>query len=390
MNPLRVGLVVNPVAGIGGSVGLKGSDGEDVQAWARSLGGIPAAPRRATEALEVLRREGVPFTLVTGGGPMGEDVAVASGRAPVEVAVPRRPHTDSTSVKDTTQLVARLASDGVDVLLFAGGDGTARDVAAALASSSRKIPFPAIGIPGGVKMHSGVFARSPRAAGWMAAEVLARLHDGLPVPLDLAEIVDLDEADRRAGIMTPRMFGTMPVPRSKTLMQGRKVGAGSSGRSPRAAGFAAEVAALMEERGGMWVMGPGTTVASVASTLGVDNTLLGFDVVIAGSTEALDVNAEQLNRMAQRQTTHVVLSPVGGHGMLLGRGNQQLDQRFLESLAARQLVIVATEDKLARLEASSLFLDAPTHELNQKLSGYHRVITGRGRFAIIRVVAPRG
>ncbi|MGH3240488.1 MAG: ATP-NAD kinase, partial [Spirillospora sp.] len=70
---MRFGLVVNPVAGLGGRVGLKGSDGADVQAKARALGAEPMAGERAGLALDELRSRlgGGVFTVWTAAGSMG-------------------------------------------------------------------------------------------------------------------------------------------------------------------------------------------------------------------------------------------------------------------------------------------------------------------------------
>ncbi len=183
----RLGLIVNPIAGIGGRAGLKGSDGADVVARARALGGVAEAPQRAASALEQLGASAGQVEIVTFGGPMGEDVTRAQGLTPILVG---RPRSEATTADDTRAAAVALAEAGVDLLLFAGGDGTARDIYAAIGAR-----LPVLGIPAGVKIHSAAFATTPRAAGQLAALYL----DGRVTGLRDAEVMDIDEDAFRDG-----------------------------------------------------------------------------------------------------------------------------------------------------------------------------------------------
>jgi predicted polyphosphate/ATP-dependent NAD kinase len=150
---MRLGLIVNPIAGIGGRVGLKGSDGAEIQQMALRLGAVPQAQVRAAAALEVLTPWQDALELVTPPGLMGEDLARSCGFAPQVIGLlPPGP----TSAADTRRFAQAMSNQPVDLLLFAGGDGTARDICAVVGES-----HPVLGIPAGVKIHSAVFATRP-------------------------------------------------------------------------------------------------------------------------------------------------------------------------------------------------------------------------------------
>ena len=151
----RLGVIVNPVAGIGGPVALKGSDGSDTLERARRLGAKPGSPGRAVQMLRGLASYGE-VEVFTYPGEMGRDEAVAAG---VEHSVIGRIETEFTSAIDTIRAARDLDEAGVELLAFVGGDGTARDVLEAVGAD-----LPTIGVPAGVKMHSSVFAVNPRRA----------------------------------------------------------------------------------------------------------------------------------------------------------------------------------------------------------------------------------
>ncbi|MEU1388303.1 MULTISPECIES: NAD(+)/NADH kinase [unclassified Nonomuraea] len=377
-----IGLVVNPVAGLGGSVGLKGSDGADVQRAALAKGAEPKAGRRAAQAVATLlaRRPGA--RLVTVAGAMGEDSARAAA-VPYEL-VPSGVQ-DATTAADTRAAVAALAE--VDLLLFAGGDGTARDVLDAVRELGGQAP-PVLGIPAGVKVYSGCFALSPATAGFVAADFLAR-----PESVE-AEVVDLDEERYRRGLVSPRLYGSLRVPAGRAALSGRK--AGSSDAAPATVeGIAREVAARLRP-GARYVLGPGATTAAVGRELGLATTLLGVDVVEAragGGADlvAADVTEGELFELVRGREAVIVLSVIGGQGFVLGRGNQQVSPRVLDEVlgdgSGDRLVVLATQQKLAGLGGRPLLADSGDQELDRKLAGHVRVITGYRESTIYRICA---
>lgn len=362
-----VGLIVNPVAGLGGAVALKGSDGADVQARALALGAVPRAAARAAAALGALHSRRPGLRVRTVAGAMGEDSAVAAG-VPYEIAHHPRARTKSTSgtgAADTRAAVAALG--GVDLLLFAGGDGTARDV---LDGGPRS---PVLGVPAGVKVYSGCFGLSPFAAGATAAG-----FDGATVE---AEVVDLDEEAYRSGRVGVRLYGILRVPAARARLSGRKTG--SSAAPPGSAeSIAREVAASMLP-GTAYALGPGATTLAVGRELGLELTPLGVDVVRDGAVLASDVTEQTLLTLAMSQVTHGVLSVIGGQGFVIGRGNQQFSPRVLARLAG--ITVLATRQKLAALGGRPLLVDSGDLAADAAFGGHTRVVTGHRESVMYRI-----
>ncbi|MFB4287373.1 ATP-NAD kinase family protein [Nonomuraea sp. ATR24] len=369
-----IGLVVNPVAGLGGAAGLKGSDGAAAQRAALARGAVPRAAERAARAVRALlaRRPGA--RLVTVPGPMGEHAVRAAGGACALVRPGGADALAVTTAEDTRRAVAALA--GVDLLLFAGGDGTARDVLDALRELGDQAP-PVLGVPAGVKVYSGCFAVSPATAGLVAAGFR-------PGPTAEAEVVDLDEEGYRRGLVGPRLYGTVRVPRARTAFSGRKTG--SSGTPPATVGAIAREVVSRMRPGVRYVLGPGATTRAVGDELGLATTLLGVDVVGDGRLIAADVPEAELFGLVSRGKTVVVLSVIGGQGFVLGRGNQQISPRVLRASGAT-LLVLATQPKLAALNGRPLLADSGDEDLDRTLSGHVRVITGHRESTIYRLSA---
>lgn len=367
---LRCGLIVNPVAGVGGEAGLKGSDGVEVQRLAFARGARSRAASRAVRALTHARSLLGDVVWLTGAGALGEEAATTAGFAPTVVYTPPAAR---TSAKDTRALAGRLVEAGVDIILFVGGDGTARDVCAAVGTDQL-----VLGVPSGVKMHSGVFAITPEDA----AAVLQLVAAGRAVTTE-AEVVDLDEDARRAGRLESTLYGVMRVPSSDRNVQRGKRRTELRG-APAVAGIAAEVADRLDPEGAC-LFGPGTTIRNVGEALGWELSLLGVDVVQDGRVTGRDLDSDRLNELVSGRRLQIVVSPIGGQGIVLGRGNQQLDRRILERLHPDDLIVVATVEKLGSLVGSPLHLDAPTVDLNRKFAGFTRVVVGYRQEAVVRI-----
>jgi predicted polyphosphate/ATP-dependent NAD kinase len=376
--PRRIGLLVNPIAGMGGRVALKGTDGKDAVRLARERGAVPVAPERARRALERLARSGPPIAVVAAPGSMGEDLARAAG-LPVEVTGRAGPGRE-TRPADTRNAAAEMRERGVDLLVLAGGDGTARDVFDTIGAA-----LPLVGVPTGVKMHSGVFAATADAAGAAAA---AYLHDPRPAALTEAEIADVDEDAARADRVATRLHGSVLVPRQPALMVASKAPSGPSADGALDA-LCAQLARTLPP-GRITLLGPGTTTARVLRHLGLAPTLLGVDAVQDGRLIATDLDEERALALVERADAEgggatLVSGVVGGQGSLFGRGNQQLGPRVLRALGRDRIQVVAAADKLLHLNPSRLRVDTGDDALDAELSGYVRVHVAPGRTIVMKV-----
>jgi predicted polyphosphate/ATP-dependent NAD kinase len=388
----RIGLIVNPLAGIGGRVGLKGSDGAETVARAFALGAVPMAGARAAETLRALagaaagtangtaadarRGHSAAIELATYPGEMGADVAREAGFDPVVLG---SIEAGATTGADTRRAAEALHAWGAELLVFAGGDGTARDVFAAVGGS-----VPVVGIPAGVKIHSGVFAVNPRRAAELVAEFLAGRAG-----LEDREVMDIDEELFRAGTVAARLFGYMRMPYARALVQGAKAGNPGGPSTLRDVAFGV-LDEIDRDPGAYWILGPGTTVKAVADELGIEKTLLGVDLLHRGRLVAADVNESQLLAFLARKPESVrarlVVTVIGGQGYLFGRGNQQLSPAVIRAIGKAGLVVAATLDKLHAL-GGPLLVDTGDAECDAYLSGHIKVITGEADRVIWRVTA---
>ena len=370
----KLGLIVNPVAGMGGRVGLKGTDGGDVVKEAKLLGATPEAPQRAKDALRVISRIREKIQLFTYPKEMGEEEATQCGFRPSVIGSIK---SGETSSEDTRRAAAEMKNLGVDLLLFAGGDGTARDIYNAM---GRDRGLTLLGIPAGVKMYSGVFALNPRSAGDAAVSFLETSTRNVVE----AEIMDIDEASFRKGIVVARLYGYLRIPEGRRYMQSVKSG-GIQTQKQVIQGMAADLAKNAQEDC-LYIYGPGTTTRDIVAEFGLEKTLLGVDVVLGGRIIAKDVNERELTILADgKRKAKIVVTVIGQQGYIFGRGNQQVSPEIIKRVGRENIIVVASKEKLASLEGRPLLVDTGKEEVDKMLAGYLRVITGFEDYVVYKV-----
>lgn len=352
----RIGFVLNPIAGMGGRVGLKGTDGKVEEA--RERGAEPRAPERAIAALEALRERRSDVELLTAGDPMGGAEAREAGFSPEVLHEPPR----ETTAEDTRKAVGRFLDYGVDLILFVGGDGTATDVAETVTDAGSETPV--LGVPAGVKVYSSVFGVTPGDAGRIAASFDAT---------ESREVSDIDEDAYRDGEVRTSLRAVVNVPVAEELQSSKQLGGGSVEGLVK--GVAAEV-----DPGTTYVFAPGSTVGAIEDELGIDASPLGVDVWRDGELLVRDGSeSEVLAALGERNV--IVVSPIGGQGFVFGRGNQQLSPEVIRKC---EVDIVASRSKLD--ETGVLRVDTGDPGLDEELRGWTRVRVGRVEHRMLQVV----
>ena len=367
---VRLGLLVNPDAGLGGRLGLKGSDGQ--AEYARSQGAEDRAGPRVTDCLAYfskLHRDCSNIEWVTSKGRMGTDW-MSDDLGAVEMI---HESIGNTSATDSSGLIANLLDSGIDLLLYGGGDGTTRDIVAALESHGRS-DLPIIGVPCGVKMHSGCFASSPKAA----AEVLSAWLNG-DLLIASTEVLDLDEELYREGKWVVRLYAEAMTPASPRWMQGTKQRVEASGEEEIVEGLADHIKELLMTEDRLIIWGSGGTLRTIGKIVGLKPTLLGIDASVGEKQVGVDLNEEQLLELLDTHNGPItlLLSPMGGQGFLIGRGNLQLSPAVLRHVGVNDVLGICTPAKLLtvrrlRIETGDTTLDAEFAEKKylKVLQGY--------------------
>ena len=370
----KLGLIVNPVAGMGGRVGLKGSDGPEIMIRAKALGAVPDSPRRAVTALRTLSHIRENIELITYPCEMGEEEAKASGFTPTVLG---SIESGRTTAGDTERAAGEIQRAGVDLLLFAGGDGTARDIYNGIGDR-----LPVVGIPTGVKIHSAVYATSPKNAGHLTAKFLVDAPGS--IRLRDAEVMDIDEQAYRQNRVSARLYGYLRVPYEKGLVQDAKAGS-DPGEEAAMAAIAYEVIDGMEGDC-LYIIGHGTTTRTIMETLRLENTLLGVDVISNKKIVGSDLNEKQLLKLIEGMKTKIVVSIIGRQGYIFGRGNQQISPVVIKKAGKENIIVVATKNKIFSLQGRPLLVDTGDDDVNDALSGYIQVISGPAERIVLKVV----
>ena len=373
---MKLGFVINPLAGIGGSVALKGSDGKDIVELALSRGASLKAEKRASAAVQEFSGLAVDEQLevLTAAASMGENVLKANG-LDCDVLYTAADHTTSA---DTKGVIRLFVEQGVDLIVFAGGDGTARDVLDIL-SKELNSSIPVIGIPAGVKIHSAVYAVTPSQAG----ELVNLLISGEPMSLHEARVMDLDEDAFRKGHVIAHCYGYLSVPVDDTRMQLIKQG-GINHHEIAVQDIATDLIESMEPDT-YYLIGSGSTTAEIMKQLSLDNTLLGIDIVYNQALIASDVDEQAILKTINEHPVKMVVTVIGGQGHVFGRGNQQLSAEVIRRVGQDNIIIVATNDKLRSLNKRPMISDTGDIDLDRQLAGLYPVVTGYQQQTLYRM-----
>jgi predicted polyphosphate/ATP-dependent NAD kinase len=344
-----VGFIINPIAGMGGAVGLKGTDGKAILNQAIALGAKPIATQRAETFLTQLSPVKESLKLIVGAGEMGQNQAQKYGFSYKVVGESKK----ETTSEDTQFIAKSIVAAGIDLLVFCGGDGTTRDLLKVV-----QLKVPVLGVPTGVKMHSAIFAVSPQAA---ARVVVTFLCGGLP--LHEAEVMDVDEAAFRQGQLSAELYGYLLSPYEPHLIQGNKM---ESPLTENEVENQVAIAINVNEEmipDIIYIIAPGTTTRTISDLLDQKKTLLGVDLFQNKRIIAKDVSEKQILHVINGKTTKIIVTPIGGQGFIFGRGNQQISSKIIRQVGIDNIIVVATKNKLDRLE--SLRVDTGDPELDE-------------------------
>jgi predicted polyphosphate/ATP-dependent NAD kinase len=349
-----VGFIVNPIAGMGGAVGLKGTDSKAILNQAIALGAKPIATQRAETFLTQLSPVKESLKMIVGPGAMGQYQAQNCGFNCKVVGESKK----ETTSRDTQFIAKSIVAGGIDLLVFCGGDGTTRDI---LKTVDLKVPV--LGVPTGVKMHSAIFAVSPQAA---ARVVATFLWGGLP--LHEAEVMDVDEAAFRQGHLSAELYGYLLSPYEPHLIQGNKMASPlTENEVENQVAIAININEEMIPRI-IYIIAPGTTTRTISDLLDQKKTLLGVDLFQDKRIIAKDVSEKQILHAINGKATKIIVTPIGGQGFIFGRGNQQISSKVIRQVGLENIIVVATKGKLDRLE--SLRVDTGDPELDEQFRNH--------------------
>jgi predicted polyphosphate/ATP-dependent NAD kinase len=374
MKIMKMGFIVNPIAGMGGKVGLKGTDSVLKEAIAK--GAKPIAPKRAVEFLQKLKENMMEITIevLTCPSIMGEkeakDASFSVHVLPMKIG-------KETSAEDTKTAVKLLIKAKVNLIVFVGGDGTAKDIFDAMQGYGE---VPVLGVPSGVKMYSGIFAVNPSDA----VNVVLTFA-GNQAEIAEFEIMDADEKAIRSDTFTVKLHGFLKGPFVPMRIQGSKQ------ISPETVDEKENQTAIARyiidevQPDVTYMLGPGTTVKRIAELLGVEKTVLGVDIYKKGKV-ILDVDERRIfEEVEDWQNTWIILSPIGHQGILLGRGNQQISPEIIKRVGKQHIIVAATKSKLQSIEGNVLRVDTGDAEVDNMLKGYIKVVTDYREWRLMQV-----
>ncbi|MHA1269591.1 MAG: ATP-NAD kinase family protein [Candidatus Helarchaeota archaeon] len=372
MSRIKLGFIINPYAGMGGAVGLKGTDGKLILKKAIEMGAKPISHLRAIEMLNKLNPVKDRLEIITYPHEMGEDIVK---KLEFNYTVIGDIKKGNTTAMDTIKAAREMKDMSVKLIVFFGGDGTAQDILKAIDQN-----IPVLGVPTGVKIHSSCFAINPEKA---AQITIKFLWDELP--LHEAEVMDVDEEAFREGLLSTELKGYLIVPYEPSLLQGSKLATPTSIDEKENQLRAAKHIIDRFENDCYYILGPGTTVKAICDVLDLDKSLLGVDVIYNKRLIAKDVNEKELLEIINDKPAKIIVSPIGRQGIILGRGNLQISPKVIKKVGKKNLIIVATHYKISNLPNNYLVVDTRDSDLDSELRGYVRVIIDSNELRIVKI-----
>jgi predicted polyphosphate/ATP-dependent NAD kinase len=383
----RIGFIINPIAGMGGKVALKGTDGDEILQEAIKRGATPITIHKAKFFFEgmitLALNKKIEFILPQ--GEMGEKIfkenSVLAEKIQIKI-LSQIPIPTITTSSDTNNVAKELRELKVDLIIFVGGDGTAQDIYKAIGNKT-----PILGIPSGVKIHSGVFAQSTSKA----IEIVNKFVTD-QVEFTEVEIIDLDEDAFRKGILNTKLYGTGLVPQVPSLMQLTKSSTSFTDREKD--NIQGIIRTLKEElsQNSLYLLGSGSTIKDIAQAFGneihLNKTLLGIDIVYKNKLIKLDVSEGEILSILDSYPeipTKLLITPIGGQGFILGRGNQQLSPKVIEKIGCSAIQVIATKSKIENLQKRVLHIDTGDPDLDKQLTGHQKVLVDYNEYWMIKV-----
>ena len=370
----KLGLIINPIAGVGGKVGLKGSDGSVTVEDALKKGGVFESNFRTLQALNELKSIKNDIELITFPSEMGQDAAEKSGFNPKVIGEIISGRTTKKNTQEAAEIMTQME---VDLILFSGGDGTARDIQDIVGETC-----PVVGIPSGVKMHSSVFGINPRLSGYLTSLFLSEKFQNVKS----AEVIDLDEEEFRSDIISTRLYGYLQVPDNGNYIQGSK-SPNLISESDDLNSISTDVIEKMEDNC-IYIVGSGSTLRNLMENLKLNSTLLGVDLVLNKKLLALDVSEVEIIEHIKKYENYkikILVSPIAEQGYIFGRGNQQISPKVIQIVGKKNIIILSTKTKVMSVLNNCFLVDTGEEKLDQDLRGYYRVTVGYREYLMCKI-----
>jgi|YelNatPaOPRAMG01_1025707.scaffolds.fasta_scaffold15229_4 predicted polyphosphate/ATP-dependent NAD kinase len=370
----KIGFILNPIAGMGGKIGLKGTDGIEIYELISKLGLEPWSPVRGLRFLEFLKKLDNNLKIVVYSDQMGGNLVKNIGFEMISIT--KNENKKYTSSMDTKIAAKKMLEMGVDIIIFVGGDGTARDI-----QDSVGINIPVIGVPAGVKMYSSVFASSPETA---AKITINYLNGNIKKTIE-AEVLDIDENLFRNGIYRVKLYGFLKIPYDNVYYPGSKIPT-SENEELNQIEIAQEIINNLDNNI-YYIIGPGSTTKRIIKNLNFETSLLGIDIIKGRKLIGSNLNEYKILEIINKNKSKLIITPIGGQGYIFGKGNLEISANVIKKIGGKKnIIIISTRNKIYKLNQKPFLIDTNDKELDERLSGWYKVIVGLNEYMMYKAV----